>query len=141
MDKKIKRALPQIKRVFSQEKALVAVYLYGSYVTDRAHEGSDVDIALLLKPQTKMPLEKLLELMEKMEEVTSLHPVDLRILNEMSLSMQGEILIRGALLYSKNEKNRVDFEIKTLKLYFDYLPYLKRMREEFLKRVALKGIL
>ncbi len=141
MDEKVRKALPQINKVFSQEKPIVAAYLYGSYATNRAFQQSDIDIALLLEPDAKFSLHKILELAAEVEKVTSLRPIDLRILNEMPLSLQGEVLVKGVLLYSGDEKLRVKFEVKTLKLYFDYLAYLKRMKEEFLKKVALKGIL
>lgn len=141
MNKEIKRALPAIKKILSQEDSIVAAYLYGSQVADKALKHSDIDIALLIEPKTKFTLNKLLDLMRKIEKETLLAPIDIRILNEMPLPLQGRVLIKGVLFYSSKEKLRIDYEVKTLKLYFDYLPYLQRMRKDFIKKTATEGIL
>lgn len=141
MNKEIKRVLPAIKKILSQEDSIVAAYLYGSQVTDKALKHSDIDIALLIEPKTKFTLNKLLDLMRKIEKETLLAPIDIRILNEMPLPLQGRVLIKGVLFYSSKEKLRIDYEVKTLKLYFDYLPYLQRMRKDFIKKTATEGIL
>ncbi|MBE0448789.1 MAG: hypothetical protein IBX64_11980 [Actinobacteria bacterium] len=61
----------------------------------------------------------------KVEEFSGLKPVDLRTVNDMPLTIQGEILTKGVLLCSADEKERVAYETKTLALYFDYLPYVE----------------
>ena len=59
----------------------------------------------------------------------------------MPLTLQGEVLTRGILLYSADERERVAFETRTLSRYFDYLPHIERYREAFLASVKERGIL
>lgn len=105
------------------------------------HPESDIDIAVYLKPGSKLSLNDELTLGRKIEELSGLKPVDLRVINDMPLTIQGEILTKGILLYSADDKARVAFETKTIALYFDYIPHIDRFRKDFLESVKRTGIL
>lgn len=125
-------------RVFSAEP-IVAAYLYGSYAR-RENFPSDIDIAIYLEPGTHLSLEKELRMAGRLEEESRLRPIDLRVINDMPLTFQGEVITRGILVYSSDESARVSFETRVYDLFFDYLPHLKKLRREFLRNVAEKGV-
>jgi len=102
---------------------------------------SDIDIAVNLRPGSRLPVNEELSLGRTIENLSGLKPVDLRVINDMALTVQGEILTKGILLYSADDKARVAFETRTLALYLDYLPHLERFREDFLESVKKQGIL
>ncbi|MEW5707014.1 MAG: nucleotidyltransferase domain-containing protein [Actinomycetota bacterium] len=120
---------------------VVSAYLFGSYARGVIHPKSDIDIAVYLKPGSKLSLNDELTLGRKIEEISGLKPVDLRVVNDMPLTIQGEILTKGILLYSADDKERVAFETKTIALYFDYIPHIERFLKDFLESVKRKGIL
>lgn len=120
---------------------VVSAYLFGSYAKGDIHLGSDIDIALYVRPHSILSLDEELTLGREIEELSGLAPIDVRVMNDMSLAIQGEILTRGILLFSVDEKERVSYETRTLALYFDYLPHIQYFRKEFLKSVADRGIL
>ncbi|MBE0448783.1 MAG: nucleotidyltransferase domain-containing protein [Actinobacteria bacterium] len=120
---------------------VISAYLFGSYARGNAHPGSDIDIAIYIEPVSKLSLDEELTVGREVEAKSGLKPIDLRIMNDMPVTVQGEILTRGVLLYSADDKERVTYETKTLALYFDYLPHIERFRKEFLKSVEERGIL
>ena len=120
---------------------VISAYLFGSYARGVIHPGSDIDIAIYIRPGTKLSLNDELTLGSKIEELSRLKPVDLRVINNMPLTIQGEILTKGILLYCADDKERVAFETKTIALYFDYIPHIDRFRKDFLESVKRKGIL
>ncbi|NCO65116.1 nucleotidyltransferase domain-containing protein [Candidatus Aquicultor secundus] len=120
---------------------VVSAYLFGSYAKGDIHLGSDIDIALYVRPHSILSLDEELTLGREIEELSGLAPIDVRVMNDMSLAIQGEILTRGILLFSVDEKERVSYETRTLALYLDYLPHIQYFRKEFLKSVADRGIL
>ncbi len=120
---------------------VVSAYLFGSYARGNIRPGSDIDIALYVRPHSTLSLDEELTLGREIEELSGLRPLDVRVMNDMPLTIQGEILTRGILVFSADEKGRVSYETKTLALYFDYLPHIEYFRKEFLKSVANRGIL
>lgn len=139
--KNIVETLVRVLDAILAEYPVVGAYLFGSYARGVAYPESDIDIAVYLRPGSKLPLNDELTLGRKIEERSGLKPVDLRVINDMPLTIQGEILTRGILLYSADDKERVAFETRTLALYFDYLPHIERFRRDFLESVRRRGIL
>jgi len=48
---------------------------------------------------------------------------------------QGKVLTEGILLYSRDEYFRVEYEVRTRKLYVDFQPVLTMMREAYFERM------
>ena len=119
---------------------VISAYVFGS-ITKKANFPADIDIAIYLKPQSGLSLREELRLGIELEKRSGLSPIDLRILNEASLSFQGEVLKSGILIFSSDEKARVSYEVKVYRRYFDYLYYLKRLQDSFLHSVAERGII
>ncbi|MBS3909378.1 MAG: nucleotidyltransferase domain-containing protein [Actinobacteria bacterium] len=141
---KKEKPIENLKRVLGPILAgypVVSAYLFGSYAGGVVRPESDIDIAVNLRPGSRLPVNEELSLGRTIENLSGLKPVDLRVINDMALTVQGEILTKGILLYSADDKARVAFETRTLALYLDYLPHLERFREDFLESVKKQGIL
>lgn len=65
---------------------------------------------------------------------------DVRTIDTAPLRVQGMVLTRGILLYTRDEGFRVSYEVLTRKRYFDFQPTLKMMRRAYFAQMetALK---
>lgn len=135
----MKNAAPQ---VFSQFPVEIA-YLHGSVARGTPLPTSDIDVAVVLSEM--LPPHKCLELefalQAALEDATGLSEMDVRAINQAPITVQGEIVQTGQLLYERDKERRVEFEILVRKKYFDYAPRAEMMQKAFLKRVREKGIL
>lgn len=125
---------------FVSTRAIVAAYLYGSHARGQAGPGSDIDVAVLLESGREAAPMEPLRLGNELEDKTGLKNIDVRLLNDAPLSTRGRILSEGQLVYSGDDAARVDFEVATRSLYFDFLPHLNYIRQAFIKRTAEKGL-
>jgi hypothetical protein len=50
------------------------------------------------------------------------------------------VLSEGILLFSRDEEFRIQYEVLTRKLYFDFLPVLEMMRTAFFERLKQEGL-
>jgi predicted nucleotidyltransferase len=135
---------PELVQDFTVEKlsssipeGIAAIYLYGSMITGRVREESDIDIAIL--PLHNVAEEEKLVLIAKIEGVVSKMLKEKDILREVSivdlrgrfipLTLQYKIVTEGILLYERNAVERVEFENALKREYFDFIPYLEYLRE------------
>jgi len=56
------------------------------------------------------------------------------------LTVQGQVLTGGILLYSRDEAFRVEYEVYTRKKYFDFLPVARMMRGAFFEQLRQEGL-
>lgn len=116
---------------------LIAIYLFGSSVAGRLRVESDIDIAILPSYQTTE--EQRLILISQVEGVIAkllaAHGIrrEISIVNLrekfLSLSLQYKIVTEGVLLYEKGAMERLEFENSVKREYFDFAPYLARLRK------------
>ncbi|MGH3869056.1 MAG: type VII toxin-antitoxin system MntA family adenylyltransferase antitoxin [Pseudonocardiaceae bacterium] len=113
-------------------------YLFGSRATGRHRPDSDADIAIM----PGAPLDLLAEaaVADQLAQALQVPAVDLVDLRRAPLRLRGRVLEEGRLLYSSDEPGRVAFEVRTRSEYFDFLPTQRAHRDEFLRRVATKGL-
>jgi predicted nucleotidyltransferase len=119
---------------------VISAYLYGSHARGQVRPSSDIDIAVLIKNTGEHSSLDLFKLGREMENETGLKNIDVRLLNYAPLAARGRILTEGRLLYSGDDSTRVDFEVMTRSLYFDFLPHLNYLRQAFMKRTVEKGL-
>jgi len=123
---------------------VVLAYLFGSLLDGTALPGSDVDIAIVLAPETRLSNYERMQLefsiAAKLEEFFSGREVDVRVINTAPLTVRGRILTKGELIYSRDEDFRVDYEVYTRKRYFDFQPVEEMMRKAFFEGLREKGL-
>ena len=118
-------------------KEIVALYLYGSSVTGKLRNESDIDIAflpshktteeerLIIVAKVEGVIEKLLRKMGVSREISVL---DLRE-KYVSVSLQYKVITEGILIYEKDALERLEFENTVKREYFDFVPYLRYLRK------------
>lgn len=113
-------------------------YLFGSQATGTATEDSDADVAVM--PGRELGLHDLGGLVSSLQVAFGLPKVDLVLLDRADLELRGRVVQEGKLIYSADEPARVDFEVRTLSEYLDFLPTLKELERSYLRHVARRGL-
>lgn len=120
-----------------------AAYVYGSVARGTVTPFSDVDIALLLtsslSPYEQFDLE--LSIQGEIEAAGDFTSVDVRAINQAPLPVKGRVIQNGALIFERDRARRIAFEVATRKLYFDFAPAARRLRDAFLQRIHKEGLL
>jgi predicted nucleotidyltransferase len=78
---------------------VLAAYLYGSILTERSRDDSDIDVAVLDVSDRRLGWAEQSRLMDEMERALG-EPVDLRMLRDCSASHQAHVLERGLLVWT-----------------------------------------
>jgi predicted nucleotidyltransferase len=127
-----------IKEAVEKDKEILFVYLYGSFISQSIPFGSDIDMAVYLKPSD------IKSYIRKEEEITSalitkLHKdkIDLRILNILPFLLQYNIVKEGILVFVRDESERVDFEIRVMSRFFELKPYLDEYKRMLSSRIEV----
>jgi len=132
---RLRQCLPGI---LEQHPVLLA-YVYGSVANGASTRLSDVDIALVLDPACDLdPYDRFmleLEIESEIEQICGIRNADVRSMNDAPLRVQGHVLTKGLLLFSKDEAFRVSYEVQIRKRYFDFAPVLKMMRKAYFARM------
>lgn len=118
-----------LREYFKKHTEIEVAFIFGSIVDGRANILSDIDIAIIIDSQQIN--EKVYRYGYKAESLTDLikllktNDVDLVILNEASTLLKHRVLHSGKLIYSKNEKKRIEFQIDTINKYIDFKQLIK----------------
>jgi predicted nucleotidyltransferase len=119
-------------------EGIVAIYPYGSSISERLREESDIDIAIL--PLHNTTGEERLVLIAKIEGIVSKILKDKGISRPVSIAdlrgrfipvtLQYKIVTEGILLYERDAVEKSEFENAVKREYFDFIPYLEYLREK-----------
>ncbi len=123
-----------LKEVLLKDDEIIFGYIFGSYGMNKSSPLSDVDIAFYVSPG-KDAFEKKLAMMEEITSILKTDEVDIVILNEAPLVLCYQVLKTGRLLFSKDERLRLDFVNKVYNLYCDTEPLRKYAEANLLKRI------
>ena len=121
--------------LFCRYPAVEAVFLFGSEGAQRTHAESDLDLAVL--PTDTSDLPPRLDILEDLARA-GFCDVDLVFLKEDDIVLRFEAVKHCRLLYAIGSFDFGSFFSKTVRQYFDFLPYLKVQREVY-KRSILSG--
>ena len=119
--------------IFRERAEILLAYLFGSQADGTAGPQSDYDIALLVR-QPSLALQA--RLAHEIGTILGTGRVDVAFLNRAPVELAYAVIAQGQLLYQRSVAERVEFEAKVLSLYANYLPILRRQREEILKDVG-----
>ncbi len=105
-------------------------YLYGSVAKGIENPFSDLDLAIYVDGLTrKASLDLELSLSLAMDQLLdNVIESDIRIINFLPLTIQGDIVTTGLLIFSQNEAKRIDFETRLRLAYFDFLPVIRNYK-------------
>lgn len=125
-------------------RPVMLAYLFGSAAEGTTLPSSDVDMALILEPNyslsayDRMKME--FNIAADVEARCKIKEADVRSIDFAPLTAKGMILTEGILLYSRDEEFRVDYEVYTRKIYFDFLPVVRMMRDAFFRQLKEEGL-
>jgi uncharacterized protein len=137
--------LTLFKRHFDQNfypnRHVLAAYLFGSLARGQAHRSSDVDIAVLLESglDVEYTIESRLQFELQMELLIK-RPIQVTILNHASPFFAYQVLRDGILVYERDRSERIAFQVRTLKIYFDLQPRLESLKRKAIKRIKEVGL-
>ena len=121
--------------VFKKHPEIMIVYLYGSTVQKKTHKFSDIDIGLVLSPNTETDALYTIEIQNELKEILGLitnRLIDVRILNGTSPSFLNQAVRQGIQIYCLNQDFKDEFELYVLHTYFDFKPYLEMFENNYL---------
>ena len=116
-----------ISSCLQQYGEIVAVYIFGSFNSDKSF--ADIDLGILIQRQPDKLLEYEMELEIKLNKLVKFE-MDVRVLNDAPLSFVQNVLRHGQLIIDINPNRRADFENSVLKKYFDFSRFRRRYLED-----------
>ncbi|OGD86204.1 hypothetical protein A2164_02020 [Candidatus Curtissbacteria bacterium RBG_13_35_7] len=124
---------------FSKKPEVAAVYLYGSYARGEANINSDIDLAILVTNKKKYSGFGIPQVVfaAELKKLTG-KEVEIQDLGVCRVDFAHRVLAEGELLISNNQKARIQFEEKTLRVYFDLKPALDEYYQ-YLSKITKKG--
>lgn len=119
---------------------IVAAYLFGSRAIGRARERSDVDVAVLLDEEDSVArFERRLRLMTEVSDVCG-READVVVLNDAPPVLQHQVLRHGRLLYERDRRARVEFEVRAGRIYADLKSMYDFFTEVLFKEIKEVGL-
>lgn len=125
----------RLQSIFARHGVRFA-YLFGSRASGRGLlPSSDYDIAVSFGRGTVTShLRRRLQLICDLEVVSAPQRVDLIILEDTrSATLRYEIAREGKLLYERDAVGRIDFELRTLREYEEFSPFLRSFNRAYIK--------
>ncbi len=125
-----------IRQVVQGRDDLVAVYLFGSVAEGTAHGLSDVDVAVLFRPNIPSValFARVLAIGSALEAALPM-PVDLIDLGQAGPALAFQVLRKGWLIVERDRDARSLFVMCALGRYYDARPYLDYQNAQLLARV------
>jgi len=125
-----------VREYFSGQKDVVCAYLFGSTVTGKTHEASDVDIAVLFQPS--LPQEeqssRSLLIMDELSQILS-KDIDVVVLNSANSFLKFQVIKNGLRICEDEERKSRGFEARTIMEYFNFLPIKNRLEEALINNI------
>lgn len=112
---------------------MVAAYLFGSQAEGRTGKLSDVDVAVLLRGIGRKELfAKRLEIGGELGDLLKREDIDVVVLNEAPPLISHRVVKNGQLLFTRDEKARLAYEVRAVLRYLDWKPFLEKHTKEVL---------
>lgn len=123
----------RLSGLFSQDKRIIAAYLFGSHADGSAYEGSDLDLGIMLDPASEQgfTLNDELDLEAKIEAVLRTDKFDLVVINNVPLTLQFRIISPAKLIYVRDDDKRCEREEQIMLRYYDFQPRLQEFNREY----------
>lgn len=128
-EKQKENLLKQMKAELQSFPEIEFAYVHGSFVDGNPFK--DIDIAILTENRQTDPLNYELDLEVKLYRKLDF-PADVRVLNSAPNAFCFHVIKEGALLFTRDENKRSEFETRVFSSYADFLPFKRRYLEEVL---------
>ena len=126
----------KIKEVLKGYKEILVAYLYGSTVKGYEGKGSDIDVGLLLREDFKAEALYPVRVAGEIKEKCGLdREVDVRILNKRPYRFLHQVITKGKIILSTDERERVRFETSVIDRYIDFKPFYEQYDEKRRERL------
>ncbi|MCI0496112.1 nucleotidyltransferase domain-containing protein, partial [candidate division KSB1 bacterium] len=111
-----------------------------SYASGYVHPFSDIDIGIFVDDHAvHVSLELELSLSLQVDQKLNCQAKsEVRIINNLPLTVKGKIVTEGIRIYSSNEIERVIFEKYVLGAYFDFRPVIEAYQRSYFKTALCK---
>jgi predicted nucleotidyltransferase len=121
-----------LEKAFKNFHEIEAVYLFGSAVTGKSHQESDIDLAIY--PDTPGLRKQKLAILTELARFGFCN-VDLVFMDENDIVLQYEAVRQNILVYQRSGFDRGSTYSKIVRQYLDFYPYLTEQRKAYKKRI------
>jgi uncharacterized protein len=128
-----KQDLGRLTDFLNSRGEIIAAYIFGSSASERLTALSDIDIALLVANNIdSRDYGKLkLDIINGLIETFSFDRFDVVILNAAPPLLTHEIIKKGKLLFSRDERQRIEFTARETRHYLDTI-HLRKIQDRVL---------
>ena len=131
LDRDVRNRLETLPERLKGLKGVSFVYLFGSFARGEENRFSDIDIAYYISTTTEDKERLESELYHRISSHLKTDEITFLSLNEAPVYLSYRIIVEGVLIYETNKNERLMFIEKTIKLYLDFLPFLKEMGQAY----------
>jgi len=125
-------AVEEIKKKLEncfKKNPVIFVYLFGSVAEEKEGVLSDIDIAVYFEERVDYFNEKI-KLLGEIMKILKMDAIDIVVLNISPPLISHRIVKYGKLIYSKDEKKRIEYEVRAVLQYLDWKPFLMKYTKE-----------
>ncbi len=126
----LKNRLPGL---FSKDERIIAAYLFGSRADGSAYEGSDLDLGIMLDPESEQAftLNEELDLEAGVEAALRSDHFDLVVINHVPLPLQFRVISPAKPIYVRDDDKRCETEAHIMVRYYDFEPRLREFNKTY----------
>ncbi len=134
---KCEQIISMLKKYFKNKPEVTVAYLFGSRARDESNPLSDTDIAVLINKGIAKEgiLGYQAELTADLMAVLKSNRIDVICLNSAPPLLAHRVVRDGTIIDSKDEKDRIFFEVHSLQRYIDTKPLREIQNKYFRQRV------
>lgn len=138
--------LERLTTYFAERQEVIVAYLFGSVARRKTTPLSDIDLAGLVQQDRYEELDRTLSwggyrshVIGDLCSLLHRNEVDFIILNNAPPLLAHEVIRYGEVLFCRDERARVAFEVKTKQRYLDTKP-LRELQSAYLYKRIKKGL-
>jgi len=123
------------------KRSIMAVYLFGSVLNhEKFKKNSDIDLAFLVD-QVLYKQDPFIASSPAYLAATQIglmfnRKTDVVVLNSASIETAYQAVTTGKVIYEADHDRRIDYEIVLKGLYFDFKPFLDKLRQHVILRMS-----
>ncbi|HOV21564.1 MAG TPA: nucleotidyltransferase domain-containing protein [bacterium] len=134
MRKSVNEIKTILKEYFQKHPEIEVAYVFGSVAQEKDNVLSDIDIGIIVdKGQINEQSYRYgykAEILTDLIKLLKTNNIDLVILNDANTLLKHRVLYFGKVIYSKNEKNRIQFQVNTINKYADFRQFIKQQENK-----------